>query len=566
MSVSKIRLRPGINTQLTRTQNETGYSDGNLMRARDSLMECIGGWVSFIASPFVNGRVSALHAWSNLAKTALLVIGGVDRAILDTGGALTDITPGTITTVTAQLSTVNGSAIVTITDAAAPLLGGSWLRINATATVGGLSIGVGMVQGYVKLLTGNGAVGTFAWPSAATSTATGGGVVTTQYSINLPKTASTYWSFDNWGENLILCPQNGSIYVYFGVGTPGAVQPFGVGGDQPLATSGILVGMPERHLIAMGSAPPSSAVMDPMLVAWCDTENYTVWTATAFNAAGSFRIAAGSRIIAWRRTAAQILIWTDISLVGMQYVGTPYIYGFNEIGTACGIIGPKAAVTVGNSAFWMSALAFWTYSGVAIPIPCDVRDRVFGNLNVALGALVCAALNGQYNEVTWYYPSLTATENDSYATYNYVDKTWVCGTLARTAWLDASVIGAPVGAAPGGVVYQHETGLTADGAAIPNSLTTGFFDIGDGEDFSFLDQIIMDFAKQVGSINVTIQSQQYPNGPTTTKGPFAVSPSKPFISPRIRGRQIALKFDSIGVGTFWRLGALRVRVAGDGRR
>jgi hypothetical protein len=560
MPTSKVRLRSGINTQLTKTQNDAGYSAGNLMRARDGLMECVGGWLGFTTpTALLTGRINELHAWANLAGAPLLAA-GCDRAIVYNSGVGYDVTPEISQTVSANcLTTTAGSTSVGIIGGFAP---GSYVAITTTTSVGGLSLnGIYPVVDTFQSLFDAGA--------AATSTSTGGGGTITVSVLLGPAPqlkVSSFWSFDNWGQDLILALRGGGIYVWqdsLGTGTRAAA----IGGDQPLATNGILVAMPERHLISFGSAPPSSSTIDPMLVAFSDTENYTVWTATAYNAAGTFRLAAGSRIICWKRAAAQILIWTDINLVGMAYVGVPYIYGFTELAAGCGILSPKAAATVGNVAFWMSAFSFWSYNGVAEPIPCTVRDLVFGNLAANAQYLVTAALNAQFNEVTWYYPSASGagTENDSYVTFNYVDGTWVCGSLARTAWIDNNVLGAPIAAAPGPLIYQHETSKTADGAAIANSLTTGFFDIGDGEDFSFLDQIIMDFADQVGTVLVTIFSQQYPNGPTTTVGPFSVSPTSPFISPRIRGRQIALQFQSSGIGTFWRLGALRTRIAPDGR-
>jgi len=191
---------------------------------------------------------------------------------------------------------------------------------------------------------------------------------------------------------------------------------------------------------------------------------------------------------------------------------------------------------------------------------------VFRNRNTQQDAKIVAGVNTGFTEVKWLYASAGSIENDRYVTYNLQDRVWTLGALARTAWADAGAFPTPMAAGPDGRLYAHEFGADADGAPLPAFVQSGFFDIGDGDRFSFVDQVIPDFNDQAGPVQVTLTAQSSPDGGVASKGPFAVQPTTPYISPRLRGRQVALRLASNTVGAFWRLGALRLRIAPDGRK
>jgi hypothetical protein len=271
----------------------------------------------------------------------------------------------------------------------------------------------------------------------------------------------------------------------------------------------------------------------------------------------------------------QVFWWTDIDLYVSQYIGYPYVWGFNKIASGCGLIGPKAATILGSSVYWMAQKQFWQSGpqGGAQPIPCTVWDVVFQNLNVAYASNIRAGANSQFNEVVWYYPSLASTsgENDSYVCYNVLYNEWDYGPIQRSAWIDQSVLGSPIGASSNGYIYQHETSNDAAGLAMTPSFTTGYVTIGSGEDFSFVDYVIPDMiwgqypATTTATLSISFNVTNFPGDAPTVYGPFTFSQGTETIEPRMRGRYMSITISSNDVGTFWRLGSFRYRYASDGR-
>ena len=425
----------------------------------------------------------------------------------------------------------------------------SWSTLSGTPTLGvGTNSGLYVYQGTaLESVT----------PSGFTA-----GPVNSDGGVN-----ALVWSIDNWGENMVCCPRGGALSQWVnatGYGTPAQTLT-----NAPLYNNSILTGLPERHLISFGCE--TGGVLDPMLVRWSDTENNTIWTATANNAAGSLRLAGGNQIMSAAEAPGEILVWTDAVLFAMRFEGYPYIYGFYQLGAGCGLVAPHAAIVINGVAFWMSYDGFLSYNGTVVPLHCDVWDAVFRNINTAQQWKTFAFSNISFTEVGWAYCSTNSTEIDSVAVYDTVGNTWWLGSWAgypasRTAWEDITVFPNPIAAGTDGQLYSHESGQTANGAALGDYVQSGFLDIVDGEDFAFLDQLIPDFGEQTGSVAVEISSQYFPNGPTTTLGPFNVAATTPYLSPRLRGRQVAFRFSSVGVGTFYRLGAVRARITPDGRQ
>jgi len=401
---------------------------------------------------------------------------------------------------------------------------------------------------------------------------TGAGIVPTSGSA----ITATDWSLDNWGQILIACPAGGPIYFWE---PNGVIQNAQIIDGCPLANAGMFVAMPQRQLIAYGST--QTGIVDPLLVRWTDIEDYAMWDATVTNQAGSYRIPTGSRIVGGLQANQQGLLWTDLDLWAMQYIGPPYVYGFNKIKSSCGLIARGAAANVGDATYWMSQKQFFVLSGNgAESLPCPVWDIVFQNLNSGNDAngmpytnRIRCGTNAQFNEVTWYYPSASGTgENDSYVKYNTVIKQWDYGTLSRSAWIDQSVIGPPIGADPtSGYVYQHETSNDADGKAMLSSFQTGYFEINESDNLVFLDQVWPDFKwgqysqPKNATIQITFFGTNYSGDTPVQFGPYNVTQATQFVTSRIRARLISIKVSSNDVGTFWRLGSMRYRYQPDGR-
>lgn len=376
------------------------------------------------------------------------------------------------------------------------------------------------------------------------------------------------WSLDNWGQILLACPAGGPIYQWSpdnGFRTAQIIP------NAPTANGGMFVAMPQQILVTWGASV--LGVSDPLLVRWSDVANFNVWTAQAINQAGSYRIPRGSKIVGALQGSQQGLLWTDLAVWAMQYIRPPLVFGFNQISDGCGLIGRHAAVNLGAATYWMSQKQFFVLSGGVRSIPCPIWDVVFQNIDFANAGKIRAAANSQFNEVAWYYPSLDGGgEVDSYVKYNVALNVWDYGTLSRTAWIDQSVLGAPIGATPTGWIYQHETSPDADGAPLVPVVDTGYFAIQEGLDLPFVDWVIPDFkfgyfdGSQTAEIQITFRVADYPSDAPRTYGPYTVSEATEYINTRFRGRLVAIRISSSDTGSFWRIGNIRFRVAPDGRR
>lgn len=424
-------------------------------------------------------------------------------------------------------------------------------------TLGAPAAGIGYGLGNY----GEGTYGLGVVPSAQTGT---------------PITA-TSWTMDNWGEILLSAPFEGAIYSW---------QPNGIFVNASVVSSGppfnggIFIAMPQQILVAWGSSVVEDIGVrrDPLLVRWSDFQDFSEWTVSALTQAGSQRLTSGSKIVGGLQGPQQALIWTDIDVWAMSYLGPPLIFGFNKLSSGCGLIGPHAAAVMRGVVYWMSVGNFFALTGSGIqPIPCSVWDVVFQDLDTTNQHKCVAAPTSSFDEIRFDFPSLSggSGENDSYVKYNIVERTWDYGQFpiaGRSAWTDQSVLGEPIGTTPTGIVYQHETTFDADGQALHAWFETGWFVIAEGQSLSFVDWFFPDMkfgvfgGDQDASVQVTITATDYPNGPERVFGPFTMTIATTYVNTRLRGRQIKVKFSSSDLGSFWRLGLMRYRVAQDGRR
>jgi hypothetical protein len=330
--------------------------------------------------------------------------------------------------------------------------------------------------------------------------------------------------------------------------------------------------MPQRQIIAWGST--FTGIQDPLLIRWCDANNYNTWVAQYTNQAGSYRIPRGSKIVACLQGPQQGLVWTDLGLWTMQYIGQPYVYSFNEMGFGCGLIGHKAAAIINDVVYWMSGSQFFTLASNGVkPIPCPVWDVIFQDLDTDQVDKIRAGVNSRFNEVTWYYPTRSSGgEVTAYVKLNAALLEWDYGTLPRSAWIDQSVVGKPVGADPATrYLYQHETSNNADGSPILSSFTTGYYAMSDGDVKTFVDQVWPDMkwgeygGAQSATVNITFNVTDYPGQAPTTFGPYPVTVNTTFITPRFRGRLVSITLSSNDLGSFWRIGNIRYRLQQDGK-
>ena len=400
------------------------------------------------------------------------------------------------------------------------------------------------------------------------------------------------WSHDNFGEDLIFNERNGQVFYWDatnGVNTRGIELSTlaGTPTSVPQKAAQILLSDRDRHVIAFGAdglgGSPSAAkgdeTQDPMLIRFSDQENPIDWYPTTTNTAGDLRIDSGSKIVQAVETRQQILVFTDVAIYAMQFIGPPFTFGINLISSNISIASPKAAVAVDDAVYWMGAAEFYVYNGAVQRLPCTVRDHVFNNFNSAQSDKVVAGSNISFSEVWWFYPSASSNENDSYVVYNYQEGIWFIGTLDRTAWLDRGISALPVGTGTDNYLFNHEVGAKADGAAMTSFIESGDLGVSDGNQFSFVTRVIPDLNFRDTNVdNTTVdfilsaknapgQVVQTTNTDTITKtSNVPVDQYTSQYQTRLRGRSFTFKIQSTDADVLWRLGIPRVDIRSDGRR
>ena len=428
----------------------------------------------------------------------------------------------------------------------------------------------------------------FAWNAAAS-----GDVVT----------APGLWSLDNFGNKLIATINGGESFEWDSNGSVSTRA--SIIANAPTASAFSIVSTPDRHLIFFGTETTigTSSTQDPMFVRFSSQEDINTYTPSAINTAGTQRLADGSKIVGAIRGRDAIYIWTDTALFIMRFVGAPFTFSFQQVGTNCGLIGQNAAVEVDGTAYWMSENGFFRYTGKLESLSCLVEDFVYDDINTTPKQHINAGLNNLFGEVMWFYPNSGSGVVNRMVAYNYLDSSverpvWTTGTLARTAWQDSAVFGKPhateynedgttattdtnyvFGNQDGtSTYYEHETGLNqvkeGQTSAITASIESGDFDIGqqglagDGEFMMKIRRVLPDFLSQTGDTRITLNLRDFPNQTqsSSTLGPFTITSGRNKIDTRARARSISLKVDNTSTSQFWKLGTFRLDIQPDGRR
>ena len=394
----------------------------------------------------------------------------------------------------------------------------------------------GNVNGSLNLGYGGGFYGHGNWSSAPTSS----GVYA----------EATTWSLDTWGEYLMACSsKDGKIYEWQ-LNTGVVAQ---VVANAPVNNKGLVV-TEERFVFALGAGG------NPRKIAWCDQENNTSWTPSATNQAGDFELQTVGQIMCGLRMRGRTLILTDNDAHVAQYSGSPFVYGFERVGTACGVASRKGAVAIDEGAFWMGHNGFFTFDGsVATQIPCEVSDYVFDDMSHANITKVYAVHNSQHGEIWWFYPSGTSIENDRYVALDYKEGHWTTGELDRTAGVDQGVFSNPIWADASGNLYNQETGYT-HGTSKPYA-ESGSISLGNGDSIMKVTQLIPD-EKTQGQVEVTFKTRFHPNDTETSHGAFTLGNPTDV---RFQGRQVRIKVQGTGNDN-WRSGIMRIEANAGGRR
>ena len=641
MPLTKLQFRPGVNRETTSYTNEGGWFDCDKVRFRFGTPEKIGGWEKQSSNSFL-GTCRALHPFVALSGESYLSVGTHLKYYINEGGAYNDITPLRETTAAGAVtfSATDGSSTITVTDTNHGALENDFVTFSGAVTLGGTITADILNQEYqiaaivnsntyeiearavaaLADITIDGQYTPTLVVANASDTGNGGASVVGAYQVNtgLDTTvagtgwgAGTWgrgswgsaasltaigdilriWGHDNFGEDLVFNIRDGGLF-YWDKSTSSA--PFaravalsdlaGADPTTPTIAKQVLVSDRDRHIIVFGCDPENDiGVQDPLLIRFSDQGNPTVWQSLATNTAGDLRIGSGSQIITAVETRQQMLVFTDVSLHAMQFLGPPFTFGINEISTNITIAGPLASIAVEDTVFWMGREEFYVFNGQVQKLPCSVRSYVFNDFNETQAEKVTAGVNSSFSEVWWLYPSAGSDNIDRYVVYNYQEQVWYYGTLARSVWLDRGINQFPIAASQDGYLYLHEKGLD-DGSTTPAVAISAYIEssqmgIGDGENFVFMRRLIPDLTFDSSTAaspqaDFTLQTRNYPGGPYLQTSTDAVTrtatvPVEQFtnqVNLRLRGRSFALKIASSDMGVAWRLGSPRVDIRPDGRR
>ncbi len=646
MALLDFQFLPGIDKQNTTVGAEQRWVDCNNVRFRYLLPEKVGGWSSLITDT-IAGVARREFAFVDLSGNRYVAIGTDKCLLIYFEGQLYDITPLKATLSSATIATTSGSAICSITTSGNHnLSAGDIVLLDNVTLPGGTGYVDSDFENKLFQVTGitSATVFTITQSTNATATVATGGSIDVKPYEQVGPAAQSYgygwgtdtwgtgawgeassatdvtlepglWSLSNFGQVLVATIANGKTFTWdAGATTPLTVRAststsgFSTS-NNPTATRVTLVSPTTRHLIHLGTETTigTPSTQDDMFIRFSEQEDINDYTVTAINSAGTQRLQDGTKIMGALKAKETILVWTDNALYTMKFIGAPFTFGFEQVGTNCGLIGKNAAVEIDGVAYWMSTNGFFAFDGTVKSLPCTVEDYVYDQADTTKGQQVYAGLNNQYTEVTWYYPSTNSEYNDQYVIFNYGESgripggVWYIGTEARTTWIDATVYPNPIatkfddsasGTFPVIVgedglgqttLFEHEVGTDQVNPDGSTTTVTSFIQSYDydlqqaqrgqsyaiaGDVFLAVRRFLPDFKDLQGNAKVTLAVKRYPSDSQTTTAlsPFTITTSTEKKDTRARGRFVNIKIENDATSESWRFGTMRLDVQPDGRR
>ena len=652
MALKQVKFLPGIDKQNTTVGATARWVDSDNVRFRYGLPEKVGGWSSLVANTIV-GVARKTHAFVDLDGNRYVAIGTDKFLLLYFEGRFYDITPLKTTLTSATIATTNNSPTCTITKNSHGINIGDIVQLDNVTLPGGTGFSASDFEDKnFQVISSSTNTFTINQSSNASATVSTGGSLSIKPYEPVGPAEQTYgygwgleswstgnwgeaasaqnitlepglWSLDNFGQVLIATVANGKTFTWNG----GAASPLNnrastttsnfSTGNNPTRTRISLISPTTRHLIHLGTETTigDSTTQDDMFIRFSEQENIDSYATSAVNTAGSQRLQDGTKIIGALKAKETILVWTDNALYTMKFVGAPFTFGFEQVGTNCGLIGKNAAVEIDGVAFWMSPKGFFAFDGTVKSLPCTVEDHVFENIDTTKGQQVTAGLNNLFTEVTWYYPSSGSEYNDKYVVYNYGESAltkvpggvWYTGTESRTSWVDATIYPKPfatkydvnssgtfptiVGQSGLGqtTLFEHEVGtdqVNPDGTTTTVTSFIKSYDIDlesrmrrtamgvsaggavAGEFFLALRRFVPDFKTLAGNCKISLGIKRYPQDSQTTTAlsPFTITSSTLKKDTRARGRFLNLKIENDATSEAWRFGTLKLDLQPDGRR
>ena len=616
MPLVKYVFKAGVNKEGTNYSNENGWFDADKVRFRKGKPERIGGWTKNTEDSFI-GTCRKIYPYKSVDGTNFTVLGTHQKLYIQQGEKLNDITPIRATTTNGIVfAATNGSSTITATDDDHGAVVGDFVTISGAATLGGLITAAVLNQEYQIVSVPS--VDTYTFTATATAnssdTGNGGSGVDGAYQLNVGLDvyvestgwgsgiwgAGTFgsssslssanqlrlWSLDNFGDDAVANIRADGIF-YWDKSSGASARATNISAltdasNVPTIALQVMTSDVDRHVIAFGCNTIGSTALDPLLVRFSDTESIVDWTPTATNQAGGVQLSQGSVIVAAIKTRQEIIIFTDVGLVSMRFVGSPFVFSFTEVAEGFSLISPNSVVNADSKLFFMDRGGFYIYSGRVQRLPCTVLDYVLSDINYGQSYKIFGAVNSLANEIMWFYPSGNSLEVDKYVLYNYLENVWSIGTttdnFVRTAWNEAHFSDFPIAASKNSsevninYLYNHEDGHGDEANSFTAYIESSDFDLQpDGDHFLQIQKLIPDiqFRNQSSTsdtVSFVIKGRNYPLESLSTLQTIDVTPNSTFSNTRARSRQCALRVTNSSSDYGWRLGDLRLDIRPDGKR
>ena len=610
-----LKLRATVDKEGTQLTAEGAAYDTQFVRVRNGYFEKLYGWTKFSTDEYI-GACRSLHTWASNTGTPLIGAGTNVKFYIAEGTELNDVTPlrATATLGTDPLATESGTTTITVTHPAHGAVSGAYVTVSgASGAVNGVPAAELNAEHVLTVVNADSY--TFTVTTAASGAGAGGGAaVVVAYQINPGLDTASFgagwgaapyggeyfgtatdvgwgdaanvvtsttqlrlWSQDDFGEDLLFNPRGGGIYYFDWSGglATRAVLLSSLSGalEVPTVANQVLVSEVDRHVLAYGCNDEGGSTINRMLVRWSSQttltkpNGYRDWQTRTDNTAGGLQLDHGSEIILAVRTRQETLVFTNTALYSQVFVGPPSTFRFTLLQESVALLAPNAVAVTPVGVVWMSPQNFYIYDGAVRVLPSTVRGHVFSSFNRAQAYKAFAGHNRAFNEVWVFYPSASSDEVDRYVVWNYLSNAWVNGELERTAWLDNNLSTTFPTAAKAPFLYNHEQGNDDDVSAMTSYIVTGDTDYQDGDQFSLLTRALMDvqFSGTNPAAVVKFTARDSTGATSRDSAEFTITDTAQDVSPRLRGRRLAMTLTSTGLGTHWRLGHPRVDIQPDGQ-
>lgn len=616
MALTKVQFKPGIDKEGTEYSADSGWFDGDRVRFRKGRAETIGGWTKYVGGA-IKGVARSLFDWGSADGNKYLGIGTNLKVYVENGGAIFDITPIRATTSAGDVTfaATSGSSTLVVSDTSHGAVEGDFVTLSGAASLGGIVTAPVLNQEYqIDLIVNANSYNITAKDTSGNTvtangsdTGNGGSSTVGAYQINTGTNFyvdSTGWGVGGWGisafgqsvdltvsnqlrlysqdafaDDLVFNPRAGGVFFWDESGGTSTraipLSSLASASNTPTTALQVMVSDIDRHVLCFGCNPIGSANIDPLLIRWSDQEDAGNWTPTATNSSGGQVLSTGTTIVGAIKTRQEILVFTDVGIQAMRFVGAPFIYSFSPVAENVSMISPKAGVAAADAVFFMDREGFYVYRGAVQRLPCSVLDYVFSNLQFDQRFKIFATTNPDDSEVTWYYPVGNASADiTNYVTFNYLEDNWAIGTLDRGAFIHAPTKEFPIAASNSltddNYLYIHEFGHTADGEPINAFIASGGIGLGDGESFLSLRRVIPDFTfrgrESAVDLSLEVRGKDFPLDSESVLDTASINSSTGQYHLRARTREMIVKISTNGSEYGWTLGDLRFDIRTDGRR